>query len=221
MTKNKLKRFAESATFPNFFQPELEDISNGFYLKGKWNKDFFGNSGPVVIELGCGKGEYTVGLAKKYQKNNFIGIDRKGARTWRGGTTSVEEGLDNVAFLRTRLEFVTHFFEEYEVSEIWITFPDPMLRKKQINNRLTSPRYLDRYRKFLKPDGIIHLKTDNNIFYEYTLGIIEEFKHELILNTDDLYNSGLEVEAANFQTFYEEMFLKEDNKIKYLQFRLK
>jgi tRNA (guanine-N7-)-methyltransferase len=225
MAKNKLKRFAECVTFPNFLQPEFEDIVDGFYLKGKWNRDFFENSNPVILELGCGKGEYTVGLARKYQQKNFIGIDRKGARMWVGGKISVEEDLANIGFLRARLEFITHFFGKGEVSEIWITFPDPQLRKKQVRKRMTSPRYLARYKEFLKPDGIIHLKTDNTIFYDYTLEVIEEYGHELILKTGDLYNSGHhsyrgELEAADIQTYYENMHLEEGLKIKYLQFRL-
>lgn len=225
MPKNKLKRFAECVTFPNFLQPEFEDVLDGFYLKGKWNKEFFENSNPVILELGCGKGEYTVNLARKYPQKNFIGIDRKGARMWVGGKTSVEEGLVNVGFIRTRLEFITHFFGKDEVSEIWITFPDPQLRKKQVRKRMTSPRYLARYKEFLKPEGIIHLKTDNTVFYEYTLEIIKEQGHELIIKTNDLYSSGPgsyrgELEAAEIQTYYESLHLEEGLKIKYLQFRL-
>jgi tRNA (guanine-N7-)-methyltransferase len=216
--KNKLKRFSENLTFPNFFQPTIEEAVNGFHLKGKWSSGFFKNNNPVVLELGCGKGEYTVALARKYPDRNYIGIDIKGARMWRGCKTSVEEGMTNVAFIRTRVDFISGFFEKDEVSEIWITFPDPQPRKKQVKKRLTSPRFIDRYKQLLAPNGIIHLKTDNTEMYLFTLSIIEQEGYKLIYQTADLYDSGFEGDAVEVRTFYEEKFLKEGKAIKYIQF---
>jgi tRNA (guanine-N7-)-methyltransferase len=218
--KDKLKRFAENLTFPNFFQPTIEEATGGFHLKGKWSRDFFKNDNPVVLELGCGKGEYTVALAQKYPGRNYIGIDKKGARMWRGCKTSVEEGMTNVAFIRTRIDLILSFFEKDEVSEIWITFPDPQPRMKQVKKRLTSPRFIDRYKQMLAPNGIIHLKTDNTEMYRFTLSVIEQEGYSLIYQTSDLYNSGYEGDAVEVQTFYEEKFLKEGEAIKYIQFRI-
>ena len=220
MGKDKLKRFAETKTFINFLQPTIDEVQNDYYLKGKWVQNFFKNSNPIILELGCGKGEYTTGLARKYPSINFIGIDRKGARMWRGAKTAIEEKLDNVGFLRTRLEFLDHCFAENEVSEIWITFPDPHLRLKKVNRRLTSPFFLDMYKEIMQPDGIIHLKTDNESLYKFTLNTIEENKHELLFGTNDLYGSGTEMEVAEISTFYESMFLAEGVKIKYVKFKL-
>ncbi len=220
MSKDKLKRFAENLTFPNFFQPTIEEALQGFHLKGKWNKEFFGNDNPVVLELGCGKGEYTVALARKYPKRNYIGIDIKGARMWRGCKTAVEEKMTNVAFIRTRIDLILNFFDKNEISEIWITFPDPQPRMKQVKKRLTSPRFIERYRQILTPKGIIHLKSDNTEIYNFTLSTIEKDGHHLLFQTNDLYNSGFEGDAVEVQTFYEEKFLKEGEAIKYIQFRL-
>ncbi|MEZ5198448.1 MAG: tRNA (guanosine(46)-N7)-methyltransferase TrmB [Bacteroidales bacterium] len=174
----------------------------------------------MTLELGCGKGEYTVGLAKLHPEKNFIGIDRKGARMWRGAKTAVEENLINVGFLRTRIEYITSFFSSHEVSEIWIVFPDPQLRMKKEMNRMTSPLFIERYKTFLKPDGIIHLKTDNTELYEYTLKVINDFDHLLLFETDDLYKEEPGLEAAGIKTFYESKFLEEGKKIKYIQFTL-
>ncbi|MCD4684249.1 MAG: tRNA (guanosine(46)-N7)-methyltransferase TrmB [Bacteroidales bacterium] len=218
--KDKLKRFAETKTFINFLQPTIDEVQNDYYLKGKWVQNFFKNSNPIILELGCGKGEYTTGLARKYPSINFIGIDRKGARMWRGAKTAIEEKLDNVGFLRTRLEFLDHCFAENEVSEIWITFPDPHLKLKKVNRRLTSPFFLDMYKEIMQPDGIIHLKTDNESLYKFTLNTIEENKHELLFGTNDLYGSGTEMEVAEIRTFYESVFLAEGVKIKYVKFKL-
>ncbi len=220
MSKDKLKRFAENLTFPNFFQPTIDEALQGFHLKGKWNKEFFGNDNPVVLELGCGKGEYTVALARKYPKRNYIGIDIKGARMWRGCKTAVEEKMTNVAFIRTRIDLILNFFDKNEISEIWITFPDPQPRMKQVKKRLTSPRFIERYRQILTPKGIIHLKSDNTEIYNFTLSTIEKDGHHLLFQTNDLYNSGFEGDAVEVQTFYEEKFLKEGEAIKYIQFRL-
>jgi len=218
--KDKLKRFAENLTFPNFFQPDIEEATKGFHLKGKWNREFFGNNNPIVLELGCGKGEYTVALAEKYPERNYIGIDRKGARMWRGCKTSVEENMTNVAFLRTRIDLILNFFDKNEVSEIWITFPDPQPRRKQVKKRLTSPRFLERYKQILIPKGIIHLKTDNSEMYQFTLSTINKDGHNLLYHTSDLYNSGFSDDAVEIQTFYEQMFLKKGEKIKYIRFNL-
>ncbi len=220
MSKDKLKRFAENLTFPNFFQPTIEEAMQGFHLKGKWNKDFFGNDNPIVLELGCGKGEYTVALAHKYPKKNYIGIDIKGARMWRGCKTAIEEKMTNVAFIRTRIDLILNFFDKSEIGEIWITFPDPQPRMKQVKKRLTSPRFIERYEQILIPKGIIHLKSDNTEIYNFTLSTIENDGHHLLFQTNDLYNSGFEGDAVEVQTFYENMFLKENEAIKYIQFRL-
>lgn len=220
MGKDKLKRFEENKTLSTLFEPIIEDVQGGYKLKGKWAREYFKNSNPIVLELGCGRGEYTVGLAEKYPKRNFIGIDRKGARIWRGAKTAHEDNLLNAAFLRTRLEYLSNCFTKDEVSEIWITFPDPQLKVKKERRRLTSTFYLDMYRDILQPGGIIHLKTDNQYFYDYTLKIIEEGKHILVFETPDLYEDSCEEEAKDFQTFYEQIYLKENTKIKYIKFRL-
>jgi len=219
--KDKLKRFAESKTFHNFLQPTLDEVQNGYFLKDKWTQDFFKNSNPIVLELGCGKGEYTTGLAQKYPSMNFIGIDRKGARMWRGAKTAIEENLSNVGFLRTQLEFLKSCFAKEEVNEIWITFPDPHLKLKKVNKRLTSPFFLDMYKEIMQPDGIIHLKTDNESLYKFTLNTIAENKHELLFETNDLYGLGTELEVAEIRTFYERKFLDQGVKIKYVKFKLK
>ncbi|HPV56712.1 MAG TPA: tRNA (guanosine(46)-N7)-methyltransferase TrmB, partial [Tenuifilaceae bacterium] len=174
MAKNKLRRFAENETFENLFQPTMSDVMNGdFHLKGKWRSDYFKNSNPIVLELGCGKGEYSVGLAKMFPEKNFIGADIKGARLWRGAKTAVEEKMSNVAFIRTRIEHIASFFAPEEVDEIWVTFPDPQPREKKSKKRLTSSRFLNHYAKFLKPNGIVHLKTDSQALHAYTKAVIE------------------------------------------------
>lgn len=195
----------------------------GFPLKGKWHAGFFGNNNPIILELGCGKGEYTVNLASNYPNANFIGLDKKGARLWRGGKTSQENQMRNVAFIRTRIEQIEHLFCAGEVSEIWITFPEPQPRAAKAKKRLTSPQFIERYRKIMKPEGIIHLKTDSELFYDYTLEVINENKHELIYSNDDLY-SNLDdpriKDVIGVQTFYEKMWLAEGSKIKYLEYKL-
>jgi len=218
--RTKLERFAENLTFHNFFQPTYDDVINGYYLKGKWSADFFKNNNPIILELGCGKGEYTIGLAKKYPQKNFIGIDIKGARMWKGCKTSKEENLTNVAFLRTRIELIELFFDNNEINEIWITFPDPQPRRIKENKRLTSPVFLNKYSKILKTDGIIHLKTDAFLLYFYTTEIIKEHNHTVLYSTQDLYASHENIEAKEFKTFYESIFLTQDKKISYLQFKL-
>lgn len=220
MGKNKLARFAENETFANLFQLTYEQITKeGFALKGKWNEDFFKNDNPIVLELGCGKGEYTVGLAKKYPNKNFIGIDIKGARLWRGCKTSNEDKMTNVAFVRTHIQMIESYFAENEVSEIWITFPDPQLKKP--NKRLTCERFLSLYKNILKSEGIVHLKTDSQELYEFTKDeVLIPTKREILYNTNDLYNSDFKEDVIEIQTFYEAMYLKIGKPITYLKFKL-
>ncbi len=220
MGKDKLKRFEENKTLTSLFEPVIEDVQDKYALKGKWAIDVFKNSNPIVLELGCGRGEYTVGLAQKYPGRNFIGIDLKGARIWRGAKTACEDNILNAAFLRTRLEYLKNCFEKDEVSEIWITFPDPHLKTKKEKRRLTSAFFLEMYRHILQPDGLIHLKTDNHYLYTFTLKVIQEGRHHLIFETPDLYSDSCEEEAKDFQTFYENIFLNENMKIKYIKFSL-
>lgn len=192
----------------------------GFPLKGKWSNEYFNNSNDIVIELGCGKGEYSVGMAEIYPNRNFIGLDIKGARLWRGLVTAKEMSINNVAFVRGRVNLVNHYFGKDEVSEIWITFPDPHARDTKARKRLTSPEFLKRYTGFLKKDGIINLKTDNIIVFESTLDTIKEYGHKIIYQTYDVYNEGIENELTSIQTFYEKKWLEHGTKIKYLKFSL-
>lgn len=221
MGKNKLARFAENLQFPNMFQPSMEECKTGIAMKGNWRSDFFKNDNPIILELGCGKGEYTIGLAKKYPSVNFVGVDIKGARMWRGCKTSNEDKMDNVAFLRTRIQFLSSFFANNEVDEIWITFPDPQPQKE--NKRLTSPAFLERYRQVLKSKGKINLKTDDTNFYEYSLNeVVQAHEHSLLTAIDDLYNGKHpHLEVMDIQTFYEQRWLSEGKKIKFLSFQLK
>ena len=216
--KNKLAKFAEGKTFPNMFEPDYKEVSSGYYLKGKWNSDFFKNSNELVLELGCGKGEYTVGLGRAYTNRNFIGVDIKGARIWRGCKTSVEEGMMNVAFLRQKIQLIEHLFGQDEVDEIWITFPDP--QPKVEKRRLTSPQYMERYSKVLKKGGIINFKTDNEPLFDYTLEMIKEYGHELIISVKDLYNVDGFDEVKSIKTHYEKLFNDQGFDINFLQFRL-
>ena len=222
-SKNKLKRFAENATFPHFFQPtRTELLEEKFPLKGRWRSDFFKNDNPLILELGCGKGDYTVNMARYFPGKNFIGIDIKGARMWRGAKTSLTEGLPNVAFLRMQIELIDHAFAKDEVDEIWITFPDPQLKFKRGKHRLTNPKFLGLYEKILKPSGIIHLKTDSEFLYGYTLGILEAGGHEILYAHHDIYHNPESPEwAVKIQTFYEQMWLAEGKKITYIRFRPK
>ncbi len=218
MGHHKLQRFAENLTFPNLFQVGFEQLEqDGFALKGKW-AEHFGNGNPITLELGCGKGDYTLALARIHPERNYIGVDIKGARLWRGAKTAVEEPLSNVAFIRTRIELIDRFFAPGEVSEIWITFCDPQLKKP--NKRLTAPRFLDTYSRFLAPQSTMHLKTDSQELYDYTLNEgLPTRNVEIIASTDNLYNSGYEGEAKLTQTFYERMFLAEGKPITYIQWR--
>lgn len=220
-SKNKLQRFAENETFGNLFQYSYEQLQvEPFPLKGLWKSNFFGNDNPIVLELGCGKGEYTIGLAKHYPEKNFIGMDIKGARLWKGLKNASEEGLKNVAFVRSRIEMINCFFGKEEVSEVWITFPDPQPRKARQHKRLTSPRFLKHYGQLLKPNGLIHLKTDSELLYHYTLRTIDELGHRLLYASDDLYATPDEMDVKLIRTFYEQMWLAQGLTIKYLVFSL-
>ncbi len=222
-SKNKLKRFRENETFNNVLQPTREEaVSGNFPLKGKWGSDFFKNDNPIVLELGCGKGEYSVGLAQRYPEKNFIGIDIKGARFWRGAKTAVEGGINNVGFLRTQIELIEHFFAQGEVSEIWITFPDPQIKYKRTKHRLTNSEFLQRYKKVLKPDGIMNLKTDSEFMHGYTLGLLHGEGHEVIYANHNVYeNHGAPEVVTAIQTFYEQQYLEKGKPITYIQFKIK
>ena len=217
MSKNKLAKFADLNTFGHVIQLSYRSLINeGFSLKGNWNKLFFKNDNPVVLELGCGKGEYTVGLARLFPDKNFIGIDIKGSRMWSGAKESVRDQLTNCAFVRTNIELLSYFFAHNEVSEIWITFPDPQMKKTK--KRLTSIRFLSSYSRILNDHGIIHLKTDSNFLYQYTLATIEVNRFRMLVNTDDLYSSGLADEILGIRTAYEQQWLERGKTIKYLKY---
>lgn len=222
-SKNKLKRFKENDTFGNVFQPTREEVVSGqFPLRGKWNQDYFKNINPIVLELGCGKGEYSVGLAEKYPNKNFIGIDLKGARFWRGAKTAVETGLKNVAFIRTQIELINHIFDENEVDEIWITFPDPQIKYKRTKHRMTNSQFLKLYKKVLKPEGVINLKTDSEFMHGYTLGLLHGEGHEVIYSNHNVYvNEGSPEEVTSLQTFYEKQYLEINKAITYIRFKIK
>jgi len=219
-SKNKLKKFNENSKFPNMFQPYYDDVKNGYRMQGKWDTDFFKNGNPITLEVGCGKGEYTVGLAANYPLRNFIGMDIKGARMWRGCKTSNENNMNNVAFVRNYVQMVTKIFGKGEIDELWITFPDPQPKKIKTNKRLTSPPFLERYFKILKQGGIINFKTDNEPLFDYTLEVIKEYGHELIVSVKDLYNYGGFEEVKSIKTHYEKLFSDQGYAINYMQFRL-
>ena len=221
MGKNKLARWNELETFRNVFQPEIGSVSGNVHnVRGQWNEKVFGNSNPLVLELGCGRGEYTVGLAARNPRINYIGVDIKGARLWRGAKTANEMNFPNVAFLRTRIEFINSFFGEDEVNEIWLTFPDPHAGARNVNKRLTSPLFLNRYRLFLRDKSLIHLKTDNTELYEYSKRVASGNGLEILRSTNDLYSSDLPDDILNIRTHYEDIFLKNGMKINYLEFRI-
>ena len=222
-SKNKLKRFSENETFDNVFQPTREEVvGDQFPLKGKWNKEFFKNDNPIVLELGCGKGEYSVGLAERFPEKNFIGIDIKGARFWRGAKTAIETGMNNVAFVRTQIELIHHIFTQNEVSEIWITFPDPQIKYKRTKHRMTNSAFLDNYKKILKPNGLMHLKTDSEFMHGYTLGLLHGLGYEVLYANHNIYkNEGAPAEVTGIQTFYESQYLEVNKSITYIQFRIK
>ena len=224
MGKNKQARFAENRTLPNVFQPTREEALDNFHLKGKWRSEVFKNNNPVVLELGCGKGEYSVGLAKAFPEKNFIGIDIKGARFWFGAKEAIEQNLGNVAFLRTQIELVEGFFDQDEVDEIWITFPDPQIKYRRTKHRMTNPEFLDRYRKILKKDGTVHLKTDSEFLHGYTLGLLQGQGCEIISAHHDIYGAP-EYEPGTpllreIKTYYEGLFSAKGKTITYIKFKI-
>ncbi len=222
-SKNKLVRFNENETFDNVFQPKREDVVSGYFgMRGNWNKKFFKNSNPIVLELGCGKGEYSVGLAAKFPEKNFIGIDLKGARFWRGAKTAIETGLTNVAFVRMQIELIDKVFAENEVDEIWITFPDPQIKYKRTKHRMTNAEFLELYKKILKPDGIMNLKTDSEFMHGYTLGLLHGLGHEVLYANHNVYvNEGAPSEVTEIQTFYENQYLAVNKAITFIRFKIK
>ena len=224
MGKDKIKRFNENKTFDNVVQPTRDEAINNFALKGNWNKEFFKNDNPIVLELGCGKGEYTVAMARRDKDRNFIGVDIKGSRFWRGAKTCLEEGIENAGFMRTQIEIIDNLFAENEVSEIWITFPDPQIKFKRTKHRLTHPEFLRRYNTILKPEGTVNLKTDSEFLHGYTHGVIQLEGHEVVRSTHDVYHpdhSDIPAIVTEVQTYYESMFLEEGKKITFLKFQLK
>ena len=226
MSKGKLAKFADMETYENVFQYPYSVVEHvPFEMQGHWHEQYFHNNNPIVLELGCGKGEYTVGLAKRYPHMNFIGVDIKGARMWTGATQAIKEGMKNVAFLRTNIEIIDRFFAPDEVQEIWLTFSDPQMKNPR--KRLTSTFFMNRYRRFLIDKGIIHLKTDSNFLFTYTTYMVEKNHLPLVLRTNDLYSENSEnsenseySEAASIQTYYEQMWIDRGLNIKYMKFHL-
>jgi len=221
-SKNKLKKFIENESFSNVVQPKREKLlSEKFNLKGNWNKLYFKNNNPIVIELGCGKGEYTVNLAKLNPNKNYVGIDVKGARFWRGAKTSLEQKLDNVIFIRTQIELIDFIFDDQEVSEIWLTFPDPQIKYQRRKHRLTNPTFLKLYKKIINNEGLIHLKTDSEFLHGYTLGILEGLDIKPLFSNHDIYkNNNAPSDVINIKTHYEKLFLETKKSISYLCFKL-
>ncbi len=226
-TRNKLQKFAEVLAFPNVFENfnakdnilvgkdgQQVDLSNG------WNELFFKNENPIILELACGRGEYSLELARRYPDKNFIGVDIKGARIWQGAKFALNEKLENIAFLRTRIEHISDFFMPGEIDEIWITFPDPFLRKSKANRRLTSPHFINHYRKILKQGGIVNLKTDSPQLYQYSMETLSsDDKCTILYSNDDIYKAELEYPDLDIKTYYEKMHLEDNRKIKYIRFR--
>ena len=221
MAKDKLRRFAENETFSNLLQLTSEQVWREDHpIKGEWNKTFFKNSNPIVVELGCGKGEYTINLARMYPDKNFIGVDIKGARLWKGAKEASEKSMANVAFIRTHIENIASFFAKDEVSEIWITFPDPQPRSPRAKKRLSSSRFLSRYQQFAEQNATVHLKTDSQQLHEYTKALVEQNGLKFHVCTNDLYGSGIADPVLSIRTFYESKFLEKGNSITYIKFEL-
>ena len=219
---SKIEKFNEFNSFRNCFTLFFENIPSGFLLKGNWHKTYFKNQNPIVLELGCGKGEYSVGLAKNNPGKNFIGVDVKGNRIWTGAKEAIDSNLNNVAFIRTRIDFIDNCFATNEVSEIWITFPDPQPQKTRTRKRLTNMMFISRYQKFLKPGGLVHLKTDSTSFYEYTLEVIAEKKFPILFHTNNLYENCPpdRHELIEIKTHYEKLFTARGENIKYICFKI-
>lgn len=221
MGKDKLKRFKELESIDRVIQPDFEEVYDKDYrLKGRWKEVVFGNKHPLILELGCGRGEYTVGLARRYPQKNFMGLDIKGARIWKGAVQARDEGLQNVAFLRTRIDFIHSFFALGEVEAIWVTFPDPQEKKRRRKKRLTGAIFLNLYRQLLVDGGLVHLKTDNFSLYSDTLDLVRYNGLPIHRHSDDLYATDWDDESTGIQTTYESRFLAEGKKIHFLQFSL-
>ena len=219
MGKGKLKKYAELSTFANVIEaPFIDRDQPDDERKGKWNHEFFKNDNPLVLELGCGKGEYAIGLARKFTDKNFIGIDSKGARLWNGAQKAISDNVSNVCFIRSNIEIIEKFFVPEEIEQIWLTFPDPQM--KSINKRLTSVYFLKKYQNILKKGGVIHLKTDSLFQYSYTMEVIKKNKIEIIAQTEDLYNSECIDDIKSIQTFYEKQWRRRGISIKYVAFKL-
>ncbi|MBL7894278.1 MAG: tRNA (guanosine(46)-N7)-methyltransferase TrmB [Bacteroidia bacterium] len=218
----KLEKFADFNSFKNCFTLYFENIEKGMPLKGKWHSDYFKNQNPIVLELGCGKGEYSVSLAKNNPGKNYIGVDIKGNRIWTGAKEALDNNMPNVAFVRTRIDFIEHCFSPGEVSEIWITFPDPQPQKTRERKRLTNMRFIERYRKFLKPGGLVHLKTDSTSLYEYTMEVIKENNLKILFHTNDLYQNCPpdRKELIEIKTHYEKLFTAKGEDIKYICYQI-
>lgn len=219
MAKRKLQHFAEIETFPNVVQHMYGKENFDYPLKGRWAESFFGNGNPLVLELGCGKGEYSVGLARRHPERNYLGIDMKGNRIWRGAKTALEEGIRNVGFLRTQIDRVTNFFAPGEVSEIWITFPDPKPKKGDARKRFTSPEMVERYRRILQKDGLVHLKTDSDFNYRFTLETIHDNQFTLVRQSDDIDRDYPGEELLTIRTYYEMKFREKGMPIHYVCFK--
>ena len=219
-SKNKLKKFIENESFSNVIQPERKELlSDSFIYKGNWNKLYFKNNNPIIVELGCGKGEYTVNLAKSNPSKNYIGIDIKGARFWRGAKTSFDENLENVVFLRTQIELIDFVFGKQEVKEIWLTFPDPQIKYQRRKHRLTNPLFLNLYKNILVDKGMVHLKTDSEFLHGYTLGVLKGLSIKPLFSNHDIYkNNNAPAEVINIKTHYEKLFLETKKNISYLRF---
>ena len=222
-SKNKLKRFKENETFSHVLQPSRQELIDcKFPLKHNWNSRFFKNNNPIIVEVGCGKGEYTVGLAKNNPNRNYIGIDIKGARFWKGAKIVENERLDNVVFIRTQIELIDKVFGKNEVDEIWITFPDPQIKYKRTKHRLTNITFLKKYKSILKKQGVVHLKTDSEFLHGYTIGILHALEEEIQYSNNDIYKqAGSPSEVINIKTFYEKMYLDQGKPITYLKFKFK
>ncbi|MGB1031146.1 MAG: tRNA (guanosine(46)-N7)-methyltransferase TrmB [Flavobacteriales bacterium] len=227
MGKGKLKKWNENKTFDHVFEPPLDEIIQGLeFMKGEWKNGVFPNDNPITLELGCGKGEYSVALGRMYPDRNFIGVDIKGHRFWRGAKTVKEEGLTNVAFVRTKIEFISQFFAENEVDEIWLTFSDPQPKDDKGSKRLTSPKFIDRYKKFIKPGGLIHVKTDSPLLYEYTMEELNKLKYEVLVHSDDVHGKLVHevepelAEILSVRTHYETIWSEKGRTINYIRFKV-